>query len=355
MTSSRRHSTRLALNALTLAALVLAACSADDTDPTSERTVAEQPAPTGDGSAGEARAQDPLDESTDTRTVRDWKDREITVPAEPLRVATIDVTPTMNLALLGIDPISSPLDMSDNFSDDFRRFVPDDTDIDSYEVVGFPAELNVEALAALEPELIIGFNSIEEAEPQAFDILTEIAPTVLYEFGNNADWRSRFHLEAEILGREAEADAFEQRYEDSFDLVADVGDQQFAAVRYEIEGGGTWRFELPDASIPGSVLQDAGMSPFPTPPDLGEANDNGSYIPDISGERLDLLQADLVIVQNLTAFGQDDPTELFGTNPLWPLVPAVQNDNVVDLPALVFNGGTYASAILTLEAVAQIG
>lgn len=333
--------------------LVLGACGAGEPAASS----GSQQGVGGSGSGTAADADEPTDETAgdsataDTRVVTDWRGREVEVPARPERVATIDVTPTMNLTLLGLTPVSAPMDMTDAFGHGFTRFVPDRVDLDAYEVVGFPNELDYEALAALGPELIIGFNEIEEADPAAFDKLSQIAPTVLYEFGTNADWRSRFHAEAEILGRTDEAEELEQRYEEAFDLVDDLDDTTFAFVRFEMDGGGAWRLENPATSIPGSVVADAGMELFEPPPGLGELNDNGSYIPNISAERLDQLTADFIVIQSLTSFGQEDPVELFGSNPLWERLPAVQTGNVTTLPAFVFNGGTYASGILTLEAI----
>ncbi|MGF1653029.1 MAG: hypothetical protein ACFCUP_06880, partial [Actinomycetales bacterium] len=48
----------------------------------------------------------------DTRTVVDFRGEEVEVPAEPERVVTLDLTPTLNLALLGLDPLTAPLDMA---------------------------------------------------------------------------------------------------------------------------------------------------------------------------------------------------------------------------------------------------
>lgn len=287
-----------------------------------------------------------------TRTIVDFRGEEVEVPANPERVVTFDVTPTLNLALLGLDPLTAPLDMEPSFDDDFRRFAPQDVDLESYQVVGFPAELNVEAVAALEPDLIMGFSEVALEDPAFVERLERIAPTVLYDFGTNADWRERFHLEAEILGRTDEARALEVQYEEAAAAAAESAVPPLAFVRLEVDGGGTWRLEDPDSSIPGSVIGDTGLDLFQPPPDVGERNDNQSYYPDISGERLDILDgAGALVVQDLSTFGQEDPLGQFAENPLWQRLPAVEQGDVTTLPALVFNGGTYASGILTIEAV----
>lgn len=326
--------------ALAALGLLLTACGAGASDATD--AAAETPDEAAPGTAAQ------------TRTVVDFRGEEVEVPDDPQRVVTFDVTPTLNLALLGLDPLTAPLDMEPNFDKDFQGFVPEGVDLESYEIVGFPGELNVEAVAALRPDLIMGFSSTAEEDPAFVEQLERIAPTVLYDFGTNADWRERFRKEAEILGRTAEAAELEARYDDVAAEAAAVDVPPVAFVRLEIDGGGTWRLEDPASSVPGSVLADAGLELFQPPADVGELNDTRSFYPDISGERLDLLEgAGAIVVQDLSTFGQEDPLGQFAENPLWERLPAVEQGNVTTLPGLVFNGGTYASGILTLEAVVE--
>lgn len=330
--------------AVALSLLALAACGGGGTEPESGRA----------GRASSDGGSIDVEGEASARSVTDWKGRSIEVPAEPARVVALDVASTMNLALLGLDVVSAPIDMTPSFTEDFRRFVPAGTRIDDYEVIGIGESLNVEALAALRPDLIIGFNEIEKEEPSAFDTLSQIAPTVLYEFGTNALWRQRFETEAAIVGRSDRVAELEDAYAEATELAAPYRNLSFAFIRYEIDGGGTWRFENPGTSVPGSVLADAGGVLFDAPAGLGALNDNGSFVPDISAERIEVLTSDVIVVQDLSQFGQDDPVGLFeSTNPLWTTLPAVKAGRVVTLPGLVFNGGTYASGIRTLELIAE--
>lgn len=132
--------------------------------------------------------------------------------------------------------------------------------------MGFPAqELNVEAIAAVRPDRIMGYAGPAFETGGQRNALSQIAPTVLYSFGSDADWRQRFHIEAEILGRTGQAQELESDY------------------------GGPWRLENGASSVPGSVVLDAGGTLFEPHAQIGDLNDTGSFCPDISAERLDLL------------------------------------------------------------------
>jgi iron complex transport system substrate-binding protein len=304
-------------------------------------------------SGGDAENAAPDDPTADaTRTVLDHRGRAIEVPDRPVRVVSLDVSGTLHLALLGLDVISAPIDLTDVFDSEIGAFVPDGVVVDDYEVVGIGETLNLEAIAALRPELIIGFDTIDIARPEAFDVFSRIAPTVFYEFGDNGDWRDRARAEAMIIGRLDELAEFEERYDDALAGVPTT-DATVAFVRLELDDSGNWRLEHPTASIPGSIATAAGLEVFTSDGTLGELNDTGSFYAEISAERLDALTADVIIVQDLSTFGQGDPIEAFSQNPLWPGLPAVRAGRVVALPTFVFNGGTYATAVLTLEALAR--
>lgn len=300
----------------------------------------------------DASSSDTANRKPSERIVVDWQGRDVLVPAEPQRVIALSPTPAMNLAILGFDVIALPVDLSDSLNEEFQAFIPDGTNIDGYEVIGINESLNLEALARLQPDLIIGDARLEQSEPTAFGLLSEIAPTVLVETGTNAEWRANFERDAEIVGALDRTEEVEAIYESALGTLVDAGDTSIAFVRYEINGGGTWRLEGAETSVPGSIMIDAGVNVFEGPDGIGELNATGSFIPNISGELLGLLTADVIVVQDLTQFGQNDPLELFAGNPLWQTLPAVTNGRVVTLPTFVFNGGTYVSAIQTIEQIA---
>jgi iron complex transport system substrate-binding protein len=378
--SPRADRTRRCATAAALAlALALAACGSEDegSAPTAPGTVATTestravgdpadtdttttsgvaaPGDTAAATTNDAPTDTPTDAATETatRAVTDYLGRSIEVPARPERVVSLDVSGTLNLALLGITPVSAPVDLTDLLDDDFRRFVPDGVSLDAYEIIGIGETISVEALAALAPDLIIGYDAIDRDRPDTFDTLSRIAPTVFYEFGNNGDWQVRAAAEAEIVGRTDEFEVLRQRYLDALAAVPD-SDATVAFVRLEVDGGGTWRLEHPTASLPGSIATEAGLTVFSPDETLGELNPTGSFYPDLSAERLGALTADAIVVHDLSAFGQTDPLTGFDQNPLWSTLPAVREGRVTTLGSFVFNGGTYATAILTLEALTEV-
>jgi iron complex transport system substrate-binding protein len=178
-------------------------------------------------------------------------------------------------------------------------------------VVGTVAEPDLEAVAALAPDLIL---SNEVRHPDLYDRLSAIAPTVYAERVGVA-WKDTLALVGRTLGREAEAERQLAAYLDRARATgARFGDP--AAVEVSVV-----RF-LPEAvrlygegSFIGTVLADAGFA-RPAGQRVAET------FTEVSAEEIVRADGDLLFYAAYQQGGADALAAVTA-GPLWPTVPAV--------------------------------
>ena len=126
---------------------------------------------------------------------------EVCLPAPPKRVVTLDWRPLEDLLLLGVRPVAGA-DLED-FPRWVRLSLPP-----GIQNLGSRTAPNLERLAALKPDLILGYTGFQG---RLYPELSRIAPTVLYEYlpqeGQLAAMRRHFLLHARLVGREREGEA----------------------------------------------------------------------------------------------------------------------------------------------------
>ena len=290
---------RLGAGLLALSLLAAAACGSDDDDPKTDGAAAEEPA-SDDGDDAV------VDDSP--RTVEHAMG-STEVPASPQRVVALDSSFLDATLALGVTPVGAseaqagegmPPYLADRLAD--------------VEVVGLITEPNLEAVAALQPDLILGAKVRHEA---LYDQLSAIAPTVFTE-SSGTNWKDGLAVTADALGRTDEAEALLADYEAR---AAEVG----AAVGADGKTASVVRFLLPEQirlygpeTFSGTVLTDVGF-------DLGDHAWNEYSMFLVSAEQLGLADADVVFS---TYYGGDgEPGDLAAGFPaeqaLWEQVPAV--------------------------------
>lgn len=144
---------------------------------------------------------------------------DVTIEEEPQRVVSIGFTDQDALWALGVEPVG----VREWYGGQEYAAWPWALDAlgDSTPTVLSATEENFEAIAALEPDVIIGVSSgITEEQ---FETLNRIAPTVtqsgdFIDFG--MPWREGFRMIATAVGRAPEAEA----------IIADI-EAEFAAIR----------------------------------------------------------------------------------------------------------------------------
>lgn len=269
------------------AALALTACGGGD-----------EPEDTGGGSAS---AEDGF-----PRTVEHAMG-STEIPERPERVVVLDTGELDTVLSLGITPVGA---VTTAVSDEFLSYLADDAE--GVEVVGTIAEPDLEAIAALEPDLILS-NKVRHED--IYEQLAQIAPTVFAE-RVGAVWAENFLLDAEALGLEEEArKALDEFEADAAALGEELGAADgltVSAVRFV---DGTIRVYTAESFI-GTVLAEIGLEQLQLP------TDQTPTFAELSAEEVTRADADVVLY---SSYGADDESGAAAVvaGPLWERMSAV--------------------------------
>lgn len=268
----------------------------------------------GSGGGGEG-ASEGNGESPPTRAIEHAMG-ESEVPESPERIAALDNSASDTMVALGVEPAG----VTTFSGTDFEGWEYVEDELEGADILGQFVEPNLEAVAALGPDLII---ASENSHTEIYDELSEIAPTVVME-DTGGDFREYSRNVGEVLGMEDEVEERIEEYEQNAEEVAGeldeaVGDETvtfFRAMpdRLEIYG---------NARLVGPILyDDLGLSPGP----FVEERAMDEERVEISLESVPELEADHLFVLDQT---EDDMEEITGS-PLWQSVPAVESGNVYE-------------------------
>lgn len=249
------------------------------------------------------------------------------IPIAPARVIALDRRAALpHLLALGVTPIAA-LTYESIIGTPFPQVVAEQArDVAVLPTGGSADDPNLEAVAAMAPDLVIGWtNGIEEVYPA----LSAIAPTVAVDV-DFTDASVSLRSIAAALGREAEGEAVVAAFEErrgarlreigdigAVSVVLSIGDQQF-------------RVYQPTGSSVARWLAEAGGRIVP---DIASTNGEpyGDEYVLISPENLGQVTGDtIVVMHNTGAAGEAALAELEGS-PLWPTLPAVQAGRVVKI------------------------
>ncbi|MFF0740787.1 ABC transporter substrate-binding protein [Streptomyces sp. NPDC004111] len=276
-----------------------------------------------------------------TRTVRTAMG-EVEVPRAPKRVVVLDTAELDSAITLGVRPVGST---HADVKSGFLSYLPPDK-VAGIKDVGEMMTPNLEAVAALEPDLILTSKVRHEDK---YDELKAIAPTVMTE-GTGFPWKENFQLHAEALGRQAEAKRVVAAYTAHAAKVTEAvgGKEKAAATKVNVV-----RFvEGADIRIYGrrnyiaTVLADVGLG---RPPITDRAKDGFSY--DVSPEKIDLAGKDADVLLHST-YGDPAKAKQTATlnSALWKSIPAVKAGKVFAVDDQLWIQGigyTAADKILT--------
>jgi iron complex transport system substrate-binding protein len=263
---------------------------------------------------------------------------ETEIPDRPDRVVVLDTGELDSALSLGVTPVGA---VTTAVSSGFLSYLADGAA--DVEQVGTISEPNLEAIAALEPDLILS-NKVRHED--LYDELSQIAPTVFAE-RLGAVWKENLTLAAEALGLEDEAaDALEQYEADAVALGESIGDAAgttVSAVRF-VEG--TIRVYT-GASFIGTVLADIGLAQLELPtaevPTFAE----------LSAEEITAADADIVLYSSYGP-AQDSGETAVLAGPLWSRLSAVEQGRALAVEDDVFFTGIgLTAANLMIEDLAD--
>ena len=295
MTTARRRG--LLTGSLTLtAALVLSACGSSEPSDNGKES----------GAAG-----------NDTHTVKTAMG-DVEVRNAPKRVVVLDTAELDSVITLGVKPVGATHAGTES---GFLPYLPKD-EVEGIKDVGEMMTPNMEAIAALKPDLILT-SKIRHGDKYAE--LKKIAPTVMTET-TGYPWKENFQLHADALGKKAEAQKAVAAYEAHAGKVTEALGGKEKAATTEVN---VVRFvEGADIRIYGkqnyisTILADVGLG---RPAITDKAKDGFSY--DVSPEKIDLADADVVFH---STYGDPEKAKEKQTldSALWKSMKAAKNDKV---------------------------
>ncbi|MFJ3902234.1 ABC transporter substrate-binding protein [Streptomyces sp. NPDC090025] len=234
--------------------------------------------------------------------------------AAPKRVVVLDVGELDNVVSLGIKPVGyAPSEGDDGIPGYLKK------DAGNPKSVGTINNLNLEAIANLQPDLILG-SQLRAADK--YDELSKIAPTV-FSIRPGFTWKENYLLNAAALDKTAEAEDKLAAYETKAkQLGTDVGPNKptISMVRYL---PGKIRLYA-KASFIGTILEDTGL-PRPANQQVNE------LAVEVSPEKIDQADGDWIFTG---VYGDPKATkrDTAQANPLWKNLKAVKAGQAKDVP-----------------------
>jgi len=203
---------------------------------------------------------------------------EQTIQGQPQRVVVLTNEGTEALLALGVKPVGAVKSwLGSPWYDHIKGEIGD------VKVVGDENQPNLEAIAALKPDLIIGNKLRQE---KIYEQLKAIAPTV-YSETLKGEWQNNFKFYATALNRTAEGDKAMGDYNKRVaDLKAKAGDTlktKISVVRFL---AGKTRIYFKE-SFSGLILQDLGFA-------RADAQNKPGFAEEITKERMPEMEGDLL-------------------------------------------------------------
>ena len=299
---------------------------------------------TGDDTSG-------AEDDAETRTF-EADNGDIEIPVDPQRVVALSYAaqPAVELGgnVVGVHT-------QDNWADNIH---PDDVDtVTGLEQVGATAEANFEAIAALEPDLIVVGWPAQGMENVPLDNFEEIAPTVAIGLGDPDSWKQ---VEATVADAIGVADTYAEVEADYDERVADLTDE-YADVLAETDFTFVRSAEGTPGAASGQVLQEFGPAWNTSIASevgfqfIGEQNEasHQAWAAYYSLEEMDQLSDADVILTEATPDGEvPGPTADMIAEDVFASLPAAQDDQVHPLPWS--DAGTHKSALLTLDSLEEV-
>ncbi|MDO3412443.1 iron-siderophore ABC transporter substrate-binding protein [Saccharibacillus sp. CPCC 101409] len=292
--------------------LILTACGAG-AGANSSSPAAAKPAPTETPSAAAESAPE-SNAGAYPVTIKHTKG-ELTLDAKPKTIAVLDVKFLDQMLAVGEKPAGSVIAGGNT---DFPEYLGDQPN--DVQVLGTRDEPNLEAIAALNPDLII----MTDFQEEQYENVSKIAPTLVLDFYE--DWRDTLATIAQITDKRDEAEKVRTAYEDKAaglktQLAEKLGDETVAIIRPRKEGIRVHGIEHRIGQI---LYGDLGLNMPELAKEIGE---DGSV--EISMEKVPEIDADRYFVLADELFAAE--AEAMANNPVWKSLDAVKENRTYDV------------------------
>ncbi|MER5767110.1 ABC transporter substrate-binding protein [Streptomyces sp. NPDC001985] len=317
-TMSQALGRRTLLGGLTAgtAALGLTACGVSESPDSGEKRRG------GDGQSGTSR-----EVKADNGT--------ITVPDSPKRIVVTDNYAALMLLELGVVPVGVP----DGTAVPTLMPEADHAKLKDVRTIGAPGTPNAQAVAALDPDLII-----DQFYREKSGALKTVAPVVHFDWTSGALWHEQIARVAGAVDREAKLTELKARYETRLKEVRTAHAKQIAASTWApLSGGPSGKFFLGTPVV--TVMRDLGLRiGAGIPVSKGE-----KFIPK-SYEEMDVLGDCTALIYPVQFDGKATPTtQALLDHKLWKAVPAVRRGRA--FPSQHFLMANYSFAIGAVDEI----
>lgn len=311
---------------------LIAGCSGDKEQGAEPQTNSE----VNTGSDSNSSTDPETNTDTDVRIVQHAMG-ETPIEGTPEKVVILTNEGTEALLALGVKPVGA---VKSWLGDPWYDHITDQ--MEGVQVVGVESQVNIEAIAALQPDLIIGNKMRQE---DVYQQLSAIAPTVFADT-LRGEWQINFELYAEALNKVEEGkqviEDFEQKIANLQEKAADHLDTKVSIVRFM---AGKARIYFKD-TFSGVILEQIG---FARP----ETQDKDDFVDEITKERIPEMDGDILFYFTYeTGDGNASVTEQEWLNdPLWNNLEAVKNNKAYKVDDAIWNtaGGVLAANLLLDE------
>ena len=269
------------------------------------------------------------------------------IPSTPEKIVVLTNEGTEALLALGIKPVGAVSSWS---GDPWYDHIADQ--MDGVTVVGQETAIDLEAIAKLKPDLIIGNKVRQEAD---YENLSKIAPTVFAET-LTGQWKDNFSLYAKAVnavdkGEEVLAN-YDAKVQETKEVLGDVTNQSVSVVRFL---SGTSRIYYTD-SFSGVILNELGFNRVEEQADLF-TEDNQMAV-EVGKELIPQMDGDLLFYFTYLPAGDDSATATeaeWTADPLWKNLNAVKSGKAISVSDAVWNtAGGILAAQKMLEEIQEL-
>lgn len=253
----------------------------------------------------------------------------VTVPEAPQRVVTLHEGALDVAVATGVKPLGA---VTTRGGDNVARYLA--PHFDDIAIVGVVREINLEAVLALEPDLILAPPQLAEAQ---YRLLSRMAPTVVprNEGLDPEAWRSETRLFAQALGREAEGEAalddVDARTAELAERLAADERPSAVLVRWMPQGP----MVMSEALFTAGLLRAAGVAIH----DAGLVREGVPHSDPLSLENLSRVDADWLFLATLNEEGQE-ALEAAKASPAFARLDVVARDRVVPVDGQLWTSAT---------------
>nr|WP_238192038.1 AraC family transcriptional regulator [Paenibacillus sp. L3-i20] len=325
----RKSKTAMAATLLFCFALFLSACGAggNNAKPSSSSTPS---------SVVEATATPTATAAAESRVIKHAMGEE-TLTGTPQRVVILTNEGTEALLAVGIKPVGA---VQSWVGDPWYNHIKED--MEGVTVVGDELQPNIELIASLKPDLIIG-NKIRQEK--IYEQLKEIAPTV-FSADLVGDWKINFKLYSEALNKKEEGEkvmaAFDKRVEDVKAKLGSKADTKVSVVRFSANQVRIYQKQ----TFSGVLLSQLGIA-------RPAAQDKDSFIEVMSKETIPSMDGDVMFYFVSEAPGKTDGAKVveeWKNDPLFKNLSVAKNNKVIKVDEGIWNSaGGYEAANLLLD------